>query len=144
MKIRDILRTKGDQVVTVSSAGTVLSAMQVLVEHNIGAVVVVDQGEIKGILSERDVLRLGARDPAALPATPIGDVMTKELVICVDEDDVEYAMNVMTRNRIRHLPIVEDGTLVGIVSIGDLVNVIREKAEFENRYLRDYIQGTTS
>jgi CBS domain-containing protein len=142
MKIRDVLRTKGDQVVTVSSDGTVLSAMQILVEHNIGAVVVVDQGEIKGILSERDVLRLGAREPAALSTTQIGEVMTKELVICVDEDEVEYALNVMTRNRIRHLPIVEEGRLVGIVSIGDLVNVSREQVEFENRYLRDYIQGT--
>jgi CBS domain-containing protein len=142
MKIRDVLRTKGDQVVTVSSDGTVLSAMQILVEHNIGAVVVVDQGQIKGILSERDVLRLGAREPAALSTTQIGEVMTKELVICVDEDEVEYALNVMTRNRIRHLPIVEEGRLVGIVSIGDLVNVSREQVEFENRYLRDYIQGT--
>ena len=143
MKIRDILRTKGEHVVTVTSDQTVLAVMQVLVEHNIGAVVVVDEGEIKGILSERDVLRLGARDPAALATTVVGEAMTTELVVCVADDDMEYAMNVMTRNRIRHLPIVEDGSLAGIVSIGDLVNASRKVAEFENRYLRDYIQGAT-
>ena len=95
------------------------------------------------ILSERDVLRLGTRDPTALATTAVGEVMTTELVVCVADDDMEYAMNVMTRNRIRHLPIVEDGTLAGIVSIGDLVNASRKVAEFENRYLRDYIQGAT-
>lgn len=142
MKLRDILRSKGEHVVTASPGNSVLEAMQVLVEHNIGAVVVVQDEEILGILSERDVLRLGARSPEALSATKVEEAMTRELVVGVSEDDIDYAMNIMTENRIRHLPVVDDGSLAGIVSIGDLVNACRRQAEVENRYLKDYIQGS--
>lgn len=141
MKIRDILRTKGHDVVTTSPDETVLAAMLVLVKHNIGSVVVVEGGEIRGILTERDVLRLGAKDPAKLSTTKVGDVMTTNLVIGVLDDDLEYVMGVMSRNRIRHLPVLEDDQLVGILSIGDVVNTCRKNAETENRYLKDYIQG---
>lgn len=141
MKIRDILRTKGHNVVTVAPSQTVLAAMRILVQHNIGSVVVVDGDEIAGILTERDVLRLGANDPQKLTTSRVGDVMTKDLVIGVPDDDLEYVMGVMSRNRIRHLPVLEDERLVGILSIGDVVNASRKKAETENRYLKDYIQG---
>lgn len=141
MKIRDILRTKGHNVVTVAPSQTVLAAMRILVQHNIGSVVVVDGDEIAGILTERDVLRLGANDPQKLTTSRVGDVMTKDLVIGVPDDDLEYVMGVMSRNRIRHLPVLEDERLVGILSIGDVVNASRKNAETENRYLKDYIQG---
>lgn len=141
MKIRDILRSKGHDVVTTSPDEPVLAAMRVLVKHNIGSVVVVEDGEIRGILTERDVLRLGAKDPAKLGTTKVGDVMTTNLVIGVLDDDVEYVMGVMSRNRIRHLPVLEDDRLAGILSIGDVVNTCRKNAETENRYLKDYIQG---
>ena len=141
MKIRDILRTKGHEVVTASPDQTVLAAMKTLVQHNIGAVVVTDGDEIAGILTERDVLRLGAKDPAALGTKKVGEVMTKDLVIGVLDDDLEYVMGVMSRNRIRHLPVLEDERLAGILSIGDVVNACRKNAESENRYLKDYIQG---
>ncbi|MGH7545055.1 MAG: CBS domain-containing protein, partial [Gemmatimonadota bacterium] len=141
MKIRDILRGKGHDVVTTTPDEVVLAAMRVLVKHNIGSVVVVEGGEIRGILTERDVLRLGAKDPAKLGTTKVGDVMTTNLVIGVLDDDLEYVMGVMSRNRIRHLPVLEDDRLVGILSIGDVVNTCRKNAETENRYLKDYIQG---
>jgi CBS domain-containing protein len=143
VKIREILRQKGSDVVTVSPDDTVLQAMQVLVERNIGSVVVVQGHEIQGILTERDTLRLGASGPDRLSVTSVGDVMTRDLVIGVADDDLDYAMSVMTMQRIRHLPIVDGAKLEGIVSIGDLVNALRSEAEFENRYLRDYIRGTT-
>lgn len=142
MQLRDILRRKGSDVVTASPDQTVLEAMRILVAHGIGAVVVMEGDRIRGILSERDVLRLGSRDPSLLSSTPVGEAMTADLVIGVADDDMHYAMNVMTENRIRHLPIVRDGRLDGIVSIGDLVNACRSQAEFENRHLKDYIQGT--
>jgi CBS domain-containing protein len=141
MKIRDILRTKGHDVVTTPPDETVLAAMRVLVQHNIGSIVVVEGSEIRGILTERDVLRLGAKDPAKLGTMKVGDVMTTNLVIGVLDDDLEYVMGVMSRNRIRHLPVLEDDRLVGILSIGDVVNTCRKNAETENRYLKDYIQG---
>jgi CBS domain-containing protein len=141
MKIRDILRTKGHDVVTVAPDETVLAAMRILVKHNIGSVVVVEGDEIRGILTERDVLRLGANEPQKLVSTKVGDVMSTNLVIGVPDDDLEYVMGVMSRNRIRHLPVLEEERLVGILSIGDVVNTCRKNAETENRYLKDYIQG---
>lgn len=143
MKIRDILRTKGTDVILTSPEETVLAAMRTLVRHNIGSVVVEEEGEVRGILTERDVLRLGSRDPQLLSTTLVREAMTEELVVGLPDDDIHYAMAIMTENRIRHLPVVEEGRMRGIISIGDLVNACRQEAEVENRYLRDYIQGRT-
>lgn len=139
--MREILAAKGTDVVTVRPDQTVHEAMRLLVAHNIGAVLVTVGTELVGILSERDVLRLGARNPEALTTTRVEGAMTRELVVGVPEDEVDYVMSVMTENRIRHLPILEDGQLAGIVSIGDLVNSLRRGAEVENRYLKQYIRG---
>ena len=141
MRIQDILDSKGDRVVTTSPTGTVLEAMAVLNEHNIGAVVVLEGPAIRGILSERDVLRLGARNPELLGTTAIQDAMTRDVIVGLPDDEIHVAMGVMTRNRIRHLPVVRDGQLVGIVSIGDLVNACWLRAADENQHLKDYIQG---
>jgi CBS domain-containing protein len=141
MRIREILDHKGSGVVTVEPDRTVHQAMRVLVENGIGSVIVTQDGKIVGILTERDVLRLGARDPASLATTRVADAMTENLVVGVAEDLVDYAAGVMTANRIRHLPIVEGERLAGVVSIGDVVKAMKQEKEVENRYLRDYIQG---
>ena len=142
MRIREVLDQKGSEVVTVEPDCTVHEAMKVLVEHNIGAVVVTRDRAIVGILTERDVLRLGATGPEFLSSTRVADAMTSELVVGVAEDLVDYAAGIMTANRIRHLPIVEGERLAGVVSIGDIVNAMKQEKEVENRYLRDYIQGS--
>ena len=142
MRIREVLDQKGSEVVTVEPDRTVHEAMKVLVEHNIGAVVVTRDRAIVGILTERDVLRLGATGPEFLSSTRVADAMTSELVVGVAEDLVDYAAGIMTANRIRHLPIVEGERLAGVVSIGDIVNAMKQEKEVENRYLRDYIQGS--
>jgi CBS domain-containing protein len=139
MRILDILNDKGGDVVTISPGHTVLGAMKVLVEHDIGAVVVEDDERVGGLLSERDVLRIATRDPTGFTDTKVEDVMTTDLVVGVEDDRLDYVMDVMTRNRVRHLPIMRDEQLVGIVSIGDVVNALRRDSESENRYLRDYI-----
>jgi CBS domain-containing protein len=141
MRIQDILDSKGDRVVTTSPNGNVTDAMGVLNEHNIGAVVVIEGDSIRGILSERDVLRLGARGPELLSTTTILETMTRDVIVGLPDDEIHEAMGVMTQNRIRHLPIVRDGRLVGIVSIGDLVNACWLEAADENQHLKDYIQG---
>lgn len=146
MRIRDILDAKGYEVVTITPDRTVHEAMQKLVEHGIGALVVVEEqegAETVGIISERDVLRLGAEGADRLPATRVAEAMTgeEELVVGVLDDDLGYVMEIMTENRVRHLPIVDAGKLRGIVSIGDVVNASRQNMKAENRYLRDYIQG---
>lgn len=144
MRISEIIQSKGTFVVTVDPDRTVMDAMKVLVNHGIGAVVVIVGDDIAGILTERDVLRLAAAAPSALESTRVGEAMTRDLIVAVPDDDLQYAMEIMTKNRIRHLPIVEDGRLVGMLSIGDVVNALRTHVEGENRHLRDYIQGVAT
>lgn len=145
MTLNDILRSKGRNVVTIGPEQTVLDAMRLLVEHDIGGVVVMrGQDDMVGILTERDVLRLGAADPHRLASSRVAETMTTELVVATPEDELTYVMDVMTLKRIRHLPVVEHGHLVGIVSIGDVVNACRRSAEGENEHLRAYIHGVTA
>jgi len=141
MKIRDILRQKGTDVVKIGPEATVIDAMRRLVEHDIGSVVVMDGDEVVGILTERDVLRLGAREPGGLEGTRVRDAMTADLIVATPDDDIAYCREIMTRNRVRHLPIIGDGELKGIVSIGDVVKASRDDVQAENQYLKDYIRG---
>ena len=141
MRIRDILERKGHEVITITPDLTVADAVERLVDHDIGALVVEDGGDVVGIISERDVLRLGNHDPHLWQERQVRELMTQELLVAVRDDDLDYVMEIMTENRVRHLPIVEDGELHGIVSIGDVVNASRRDVKAENRYLRRYIQG---
>ncbi len=153
MRIRDILRQKGTHVVTIESDRTVHDAVCKLNEYKIGALVVTDEsGEICGIITERDILRQCgercghlAREEAQERRCPplVKDIMTADLIIGVPDDDLTYVMAVMTKNRIRHLPVMDEGRLAGIISIGDVVYAHLESTEFENRRLRDYIHGVT-
>lgn len=141
MRIREVLDHKGRSVATISPDRTVREAVSLLVEHDIGSLVVMESDEVRGIITERDALRLAARDPDGWPAVPVAEVMTEELLVAVEDDDLDYVREIMTENRVRHLPIVEDGELRGIVSIGDVVNASRRDVKAENRYLRRYIRG---
>ena len=152
MRISDILQQKGGTVVTIEGHTTVHEAIRTLNEHRIGALIVTgENGKLSGIITERDVLRICAEGCAHLleasqpeerscPAT-VRDVMTKDLIVGVLEDDLPYVMGIMTKNRIRHLPVLDEGKLVGIISIGDVVNALVDEREFENRLLTDYIHG---
>ncbi|CAN5741017.1 CBS domain-containing protein [soil metagenome] len=141
MLIRDVLEHKGSSVVTVKPSDSVLAAARVLVEHGIGSAVVVEGESVVGIVTERDVLRLTADDPARLETARVSDCMTSELAIAAPTQSVNDGMSVMTRRRIRHLPVMDEGRLIGLVSIGDLVNAILTKLADENQWLRDYVQG---
>lgn len=141
MKIRDILETKGRHVVTVAPDRTVLEAARALARHNIGSLLVTRDERPEGIITERDVLNLAAGSPASLESTTVGSVMTRDLIVARADDGLHETMGVMTKQRIRHLPVVEDGRVVGIVSIGDLLNACRVLVEEENAHLRQYIHG---
>jgi CBS domain-containing protein len=104
-------------------------------------VVVAEDNVVQGIFTERDILRLVARDPAGLARLKVEEVMTRDVIVGLPEDSIEYVMEIMSQNRIRHLPVVDDGWLDGILSVGDVVNALRKNVEVENRYMRDYIQG---
>ena len=152
MLVRDILKKKGSHVVSIELGKTVHDAICTLNEHGIGALVVTEEGEeVSGIITERDILRecgdhcIRFSEPSefghsACPAL-IKDVMTKDVVVGVPDDRVDYVMSVMTKKRIRHLPIVDRGGLAGIISIGDVVNAHVGESEFEIRMLKDYVQG---
>lgn len=140
MTIGDILKTKGSTVHTIGTDNTVLDAVARLVEYRIGALLVHDaQGAVAGIISERDILRECLHRSAELGQRRVGEVMTRDLVVCVPDDDLDYAMGIVTKNRMRHLPVMDGDRLAGMVSIGDLVKASLEAAEYENRYLKEYI-----
>ena len=141
MRLSDILRTKGSTVVTIDPDSTVLDAARTLVDHNIGAVVVVEEGAPVGILSERDILRLTSQNPQELDRTSVADIMTRDIVFAAEADSLAAAMESMTMHRIRHLPVAEEKALVGMVSIGDVVNALRAEFEEENQHLKQYIAG---
>jgi CBS domain-containing protein len=140
MTIRDILKMKGHAVVTVTPTSSVKQAMAELVRHGIGAVVVYED-EIQGILSERDVIRAAAGDLFRLDSALVQDLMTRDVISASPEADINDVMHLMTERRFRHLPVVDGGQLAGIISIGDVVNAMRQSVEAENRYLHAYIQG---
>ena len=142
MTLRDILKVKGSQVHSIAPDQTVLQAVALLVEHRIGALLVRDAaGATVGIVSERDVLQKCLHHGVELGHVRVDAIMTRDLVVCALDDDVEHAMALVTKNRVRHLPVVEGGGVAGMISIGDLVKANLDEAQFENRYLKEYIAG---
>lgn len=142
MQVDNILQTKGHDVITVEAGAPLSEAVRKLNTHKIGAVVVVDaKGKVAGILSERDIVRRLDKDPVALLASPVRNAMTAKVITTTSAASVSDLMEQMTRYRIRHIPIVDSGKLVGIVSIGDVVKRKIEEAEQEASALKEYIAG---
>ena len=142
MTIRDILRGKGAAVFTTSPDAPVGEAMRTMVQHDIGALVVTEEGAVRGIITERDLLRAGAVDVGRLSAGRVRDLMTADVVMAAPTAEIREVMDTLTERRIRHLPVVENGALCGMISIGDVVNALRQSTEEENVYLHAYISGT--
>jgi CBS domain-containing protein len=142
MNVEAILRGKGRTVATIRPDQTIAAALAALRDRNIGALVVSEDGEgVDGILSERDVVHGLADHGSALLALNVADAMTRPVATCKPTDSVADLMAEMTNRRIRHLPVVHDGRLVGIVSIGDLVKNRLDEIEYEARSLRSFIAG---
>jgi CBS domain-containing protein len=140
MLVDTILQTKGAVVYTLPETGSLGDAVALLNNHNIGAVVITGPGGATvGILSERDIVRRLGKDPANALALRIGDCMTRGVVTCTRLTSIAEVMERMTTLRIRHMPVAEDGELIGIVSIGDVVKHKIEEAEHEAEVLREYI-----
>ncbi len=131
MNIAHVLARKGVRVITIRPEQSVRQALTQLAEHNIGALVVVDETDRPvGMLSERDIVRAAVRDEKVFGRS-VNELMTRDLVVGLPEDDLKAVGRTMTERRIRHLPIVEKGKLVGIVSIGDVVKAQRDEYEGE-------------
>ena len=141
MKVKEILRTKETAVVTIPPDATIHAAMQTMVTHHIGSLVAVNQHDhVVGIITERDVLRECTARSEFIKSRLVQHVMSQDLIIGLPDDEVSYVMGIMTHNRIRHLPILDGHSLEGLISIGDVVKAQLEATEFENRYLKEYIQ----
>jgi CBS domain-containing protein len=142
MKVRTMIAQKGERVLTIQANATIATAVEILHAEKIGALVVSDDGVgVEGILSERDVVRGLQKHGAALLDKPVSSFMTAPVKTCGMADDIQDIMAQMTRSRIRHLPVVEDGKLRGMISIGDVVKNRLEELEAEANALRDYVTG---
>ncbi len=141
MTIASILADKSGEVVTITAAHSVKQALDLLAERRIGAVPVMDGAEVAGIFSERDVIHGLAEHGAAALEWSVGSAMTSPAISVARDESVLGALSLMTRRRIRHLPVVDGGQLVGFVSIGDLVKYRIDKIEADAEAMRSYIQA---
>jgi CBS domain-containing protein len=142
MKISSLLARKGSSVATIKRTATVSEVVGELASRRIGALVVSEDGDhIEGIVSERDVVRGLAASGHALLDEEVSSIMTEEVLSCGPDDEMETLMSIMTERRIRHVPIVQDESLCGIVSIGDVVKSRIEELEKDRRELTDYINA---
>ena len=140
MNVARILKDKGRDVTTISSALKIKEVISVLADKKIGAAVVCDTDQrVAGIISERDIVRILAKNGPAVLDELVSQFMTKEVMTCVERDTVHWLMEEMTSRRFRHMPVVEGGRLVGIVSIGDVVKQRIAVAELEAASMREYI-----
>lgn len=140
MKIEDIIRSKGADVVTIAPTATVAELLDLLAAHNIGAVVVSSDGaEIAGIVSERDVVRRLAADGPGVLGRPVSEIMTVDVQTCQPADTLESTAHTMTYGRFRHLPVVADGRMVAIISIGDVVKHRIDQLTDERNHLLEYL-----
>ena len=141
MNVKAILAAKGGDVVCIEPTATLAAAATLLSSHRIGAVLIRGAGErLAGILSERDIMRALSEHGADALALPVGQVMTRNVATCGEDESIAGIMERMTAGKFRHLPVVAMGTLVGLVSIGDVVKQRVEEIERESEALRDYIR----
>ena len=141
MRLREILDKKGHEVYKTTPETLLIDAVASLVGHNCGSLLVCNGDELVGIITERDVLRICDSAKTQFPAKSVAECMTTKMKTGTPEDEVAVVMGVMTQRRIRHLPILEGGKLVGIVSIGDVVKAQFDMLALENHYLKEYIQS---
>jgi len=139
MRIADVLRGKGGAVVTIKPDATVTELLDGLASHNIGAMVVVGPDGVEGIVSERDVVRQLHAYGASVLSLPVQKIMTTVVSTASKSDTVDSLTLLMTENRVRHVPVLEDGKLIGIVSIGDVVKTRMQELESEHEQLHSYI-----
>ena len=138
-QVSEILGDKGNEVLKIDADASALEAVRQMVSANVGSLIVTDSEEIAGIVTERDFLRRVAQEGPTDENVTVRDIMSSPLIVVSPETEIDECMAVMTDRRIRHLPVVEDADVVGIVSIGDVVKFKSRQQSFEIRYLTDYI-----
>ena len=142
MKVKDILKSKGSKVWSIQTKDTIQETVRVLVSEKIGGLLVYDEAQqIVGIITERDIMRAVHEYGKNISAASVAKVMTEKVIIGTPDDDLDYIMNIMTQNRVRHIPVMENGELQGIISIGDVVKAQLHDSQVQIKYLKDYMNG---
>jgi CBS domain-containing protein len=142
MIVREILDSRPRSVVTTETHTTIIAAMQLLINNKISCLPVVSKtGELQGIVSERDIMRHVYDKPAEFQNCPVGQIMSTDVITASPDDDVDHIASLMTHHRFRHVPILKEQTIVGLISIGDVVKVRLANVEDENRHLHKFIDG---
>ena len=144
MTVNQILSTKGDYVYSIVSTISVYDAIKVMGEKNVGAILIIEDDQLKGILSERDYARKIVLQGKSSKNTLVNEIMVSKVVTVQPTDDLDYCMELMISRRIRHLPVVENDKVIGLISIGDVVKSIIEKQKETIQLLDSYINGTQS
>ncbi|OGB07471.1 MAG: inosine-5-monophosphate dehydrogenase [Burkholderiales bacterium RIFCSPHIGHO2_12_FULL_61_11] len=140
--VANVLKSKSDQdVYSITPTASVFDALKLMAEKNIGSLLVMEGAEIVGIITERDYARKIRLLGRASPQTPVSEVMSSEVMVVGPKYTTEQCMALMTQNRLRHLPVIDDGKLLGVISIGDLVKDIISEQEFIIEQLERYITG---
>ncbi len=140
-RVSEILRGKGVDVLKIDASATVFDAIKRIVDVNVGSILVTEGDEVVGIMTERDYLRKIAVHGRTSRDTKVGEIMSSPLIYVTPETSIEESMAIMTDRRIRHLPVVENDDVVGIISIGDLVKFQSQEQSFQIKYLTEYISG---
>lgn len=142
MKASEILKVKGPEVFTIGEEKTLFNAADLMVSNRIGMLLVLNSdAKMAGVLSERDLVRVAHKMPESWHSQHVKDHMTKKVIVCEADDELDYVENIMTNNHIRHLPVLSNKRLIGLISIGDIVKAQLSEKRTENKYLMDYISG---
>jgi len=142
MKAKEILDAKGTRVITVIDDSLLVDVMAIFFANKVGSLLVVDKYDnILGIVAPNDILKAVHKNLDRVPEMQVREVMVADLIVATPEDDLDYIQNIMTENRVRHIPILDGGKLIGLISIGDVVKAQMTLKNVENRYLKDYIEG---
>jgi CBS domain-containing protein len=141
-RLAEILEEKGRDILEIDAQASVFEAVQLMVEMNVGSLLVTEGEEITGIVTERDYLRRVALEGRTDRETAVREIMSSPLIVATPDTSIDECMALMTDRRIRHLPVIEEGKVVGLVSIGDLVKFKSKQQTFEIQYLTDYITAS--
>lgn len=145
MKVSHILKEKGTEFLSIEPDQMLCDAVALMMQHKIGSLIVLENGKLRSIVTERDVMGAVDKHQAKVTEIKVRQVMAPKLVTCHSDDDIGMAMDMMTNNltkrRIRHLPVVDEDELAGVISIGDIVHALLTESKFENRLLKNYIQN---
>lgn len=142
MKVKDVLKNKQREIITAETSTDILTAMQLLINNEVGCLPVLGySGQLVGIISDKDIFKAIYENQDNFRSLTVGNLMTTDVLVGVPEDEIDYIGGVMTKNKIRHVPILEQGKLVGLISLGDIVMAQIKRMEIENRYLKLYMEG---